>query len=217
MTDVATLLGEFLDELNAGNLPEAAAFIEKADSPAERIELAQGIDAVLAFAPDSARHPRDAASGALVSPVDSAKLEEAIAEVLGSSSELAAAVPSWRERFGATVEDFAKRILAAGGLAPTEGNVSVAARWVAGMESGAIGAEKLSDRAMRAVSSVLGSGPVDAQLISEQSFDLAFRAEDESNDDEVGHKLGEIAEVLSAAMPNAADEVDAEAWFSGDE
>jgi hypothetical protein len=211
MNDVATLLGEFLDELNAGNAPEATVFIEKAGTPAERIELAQGIEAVLAFAPDSARHPRDSARGALVSPVDSAQLEAAIVEAHGASSELAEAVPSWRQRFGASVEDFAKRILAAGGLAPTEDNVSVAARWVAGMESGSIGAERLSDRAMRAVSSVLGSGPED------RPFDLAFRADDASRDDVVAEKLDAIAEVFSETLDVSEKEVDAEAWFSGDE
>ncbi|MGB1583766.1 MAG: hypothetical protein ACPHCI_08245 [Solirubrobacterales bacterium] len=217
MTDVATLLGEFLDELNAGNRPEAAAFLDKADTDADRIELAQGIEAVLAFAPDSARHPRDASSGVLVSPVDATELAAVIDEVMQASSELAEAVPSWRERFGASVADFAGRVLEAGGLAPTEGNVGVASRWIEGIESGAIGAERLSDRAMRAVSSVLGAGPEPAFPPGmDASLEVAFRAEENSRDSEVADKLDGIAEVLGEAMIEPTDDVDVEAWFSGD-
>lgn len=217
MTDVATLLGEFLDELNAGNAPEAAAFIEKAESETDRIELAQGIEAVLAFAPDSSRHPRDAASGALVSPIDTAQLSAVIEEAMLSSGELAEAVPSWRESFGASVADFARRVLVAGGLAPTEGNVSVASRWVTEMESGAVRAERLSDRAMRAVSSVLGSGPDEVSVSEMASFDLAYRAADDAPDDEVAEKLDDIAEVLGDAMAGDSEPVDVDAWFSVDE
>ena len=217
MTDVATLLGEFLDELNAGRGPDATVFIQKAESEADRIELAQGIEAVLAFAPDSALHPRDAASGALVSPVDSVKLKAAIAEVFEASSELAAAVPNWRERFGASVGDFAKRVLVAGGLAPTEGNLSVAERWVDGMESGSIGAERLSDRAMRAISSVLGSGPDDVLAVQGVSYDLAYRAPEDSPGYDVADKLDEIADVLSEAMPHPEDATYVDAWFSSDD
>ncbi len=215
MTDVATLLGEFLDELNAGHGPEAADFLNQAETEADRIELAQGIEAVLAFAPDSARHPRDAASGALVSPVDEASLATLIDEVMESSSELAEAVPGWRERFGASVADFARRVLEAGGLATTEGNVGVASRWVERIESGEIGAERLSDRAMRAVSSVLGASPEPAFLQqSDASLAVAFRAEDDEPDGEIADKLDGIAGVLSDAMLPPADDVDA--WFSGD-
>lgn len=216
MTDVATLLGEFLDELNAGNGPEVTAFIEKAESESDRIELAQGIEAVLAFAPDSARHPRDAASGALVSPVDSAQLASMIEEVMQSSGELADAVPSWRESFGASVADFARRILVAGGLKPTEGNVSVASRWVTGMESGAVRAESLSDRAMRAVSSVLGSAPDAHVAIQAMSIEPAFRADADMPKEEVAEKLADIAGVLHEAMPEPEDDADVEAWFSSD-
>lgn len=215
MTDVATLLGEFLDELNAGRGPEAAAFIEKAGSEADRIALAQSIEAVLAFAPESTRHPQGAASGALASPLDASQLAAAFDEVMGSSGELVDVVPSWRETFGASVAEFAQRVLAAGGLAITDGNVTVASKWVDGMESGAIGAERLSDRAMRAVSSVLGSGP-DAELaVQGFEMDLAFRAEDYESDDAVAEKLGDIADVLSDAMQVSDEDVDA--WFAGDE
>lgn len=217
MTDVATLLGEFLDELNAGNGPEAAVFIEKADSEADRIELAQGIEAVLAFAPDSGRHPRDAASGALVNPVDSSQLAAVIEEAMQSSGELVDAVPSWREAFGASVAEFARRVLLAGGLTATDGNVSVASNWVNGMESGEIVAESLSDRAMRAVSSVLGSGPAEISVMNSMSIELAYRAEEDAPDDEVAEKLGGIAEVLSDAIPADERTVDVDAWFSGDE
>lgn len=216
MTDVATLLGEFLDELNAGNGPEAAVFIEKADSEADRIELAQGIEAVLAFAPDSARHPRDAASGALVNPVDSSRLAAVIEEAMQSSGELIDAVPNWRETFGASVAEFARRVLVAGGLAPTESNLSVASRWVTEMESGAVRAESLSDRAMRAVSSVLGSGPEDVSVSAMASFDLAFRADDDASDDEVAEKLDDIAKVLGDAMADESEPADVDAWFSTD-
>lgn len=217
MTDVATLLGEFLDELNAGRGPEAAVFLNQAETEADRIELAQGIEAVLAFAPDSARHPRDAASGALVSPVDEASLATLIEEVMQTSSELAEAVPGWRERFGASVADFARRVLEAGGLATTDGNVGVASRWVEGIESGAIGSERLSDRAMRAVSSVLGAGPEPVPPLGmHASMNVAFRADDDSPEGEVADKLDGIAEVLSDAMGEPADDVDVEAWFSGD-
>lgn len=218
MTDVATLLGEFLDELNAGNGPEAAAFLDKADTDADRIELAQGIEAVLAFAPDSARHPRDASSGALVSPVDATELAAVIDEVMQASSELTEAVPSWRERFGASVADFARRVLEAGGLAPTEGNVGVASRWIEGIESGAIAAERLSDRAMRAVSSVLGAGPDDALLATEaHSLDLAFRLEDDAHADEVAEKLDGIAEILGEAIADEDDGPGVDDWFSSDD
>ncbi len=204
MTDVATLLGEFVDDLNAGRGPEAAAFIEKAESEADRKELAQGIEAVLAFAPDGARQ-----AAAATSPIDASQLAAAIENALESTSELAEAVPGWRETFGASVADFARRVLTAGGLSTTDENVAVATQWVTGMESGAVIAESLSDRAMRAVSTVLGSGG--------EELDFAFRAENDVADDEVAAKLGGIAEALSDALvdASAADE-DVEAWFATD-
>lgn len=215
MTDVATLLGEFLDELNAGNGPEVAVFIEKAESEADRIELAQGIEAVLAFAPDSARHPRDAASGALVSPIDVDEMSAAIEEMMGASGELAEAVPGWREAFGASVADFARRVLEAGGLATSEGNVSVASRWVTEMESGAVKAESLSDRAMRAVSSVLGSGPEEVVAFRKLAHDASIDLKAMTSDEMVVEKLEDIAEVLGDAMPEP-DDADVDAWFSSD-
>ncbi|MBJ7458257.1 MAG: hypothetical protein JHD02_03620 [Thermoleophilaceae bacterium] len=217
MTDVATLLGEFLDELNAGRGPEAADFIEKAESVSDRIELAQGIEAVLAFAPDNARHPRDAASGALVSPVDSAQLAAVIEKFMQSSGELADAVPSWREAFGASVAEFARRILIAGGLAPTDGNVRAASGWVTRIESGAVATESLSDRAMRAVSTVLGSAPEDDSALNAMSLGMALRAEDDVPEDEVAEKLEGIADVLGDALPDDSGADDVDSWFSSDE
>ena len=39
MSDVATLLSEFLDQLNAGGAPEAAEFLDRAESDEQRTEV----------------------------------------------------------------------------------------------------------------------------------------------------------------------------------
>jgi hypothetical protein len=203
MTDVATLLAEFVDALHAGSLPDAGAFLARAESDEARKELATGIETVLDFVPEEVRHPRDE-SGAYVLGVPAERIAEAVRVTWP------AAMPYWRERAKLSVEELAAAALRAGGIDGGAENVASAGRWIAAMESGAESIRTISLRARAALAEALG--------IAREAFDeagdfstggaLAFRADGNVYADRSVLELSELADQLNDALPpgSAVDE-----------
>lgn len=210
MTDTATLLAEFVDALTAGGAPEASDFIARAESEADRKELAGLITDVLDLLPDTARHPRDQ-TGALVLGLSRERIAEAVVLTWPE------AMPIWRSAKQLTVEQLATRTLEAAELETTPANVTVAGRWIAAMEAGSESIKSISAAALAAIASALG---IDREeLRSTGDFEphaaLAFRADGAELDGFKAHSLVRVVDQLDAAMPPAAvNEVDA--WFSAD-
>ena len=130
MTDVATLLSEYVDALSGGAAPEVNEFLSRAASQEERIELAEAIDVILDFAPDEVRHPRSADGAYLLGGVSAEQIEAAAATPWNE------AMPAWRTAAGVTIEQLAEQALSAGNLAADDENRSAALRWIEAMESG---------------------------------------------------------------------------------
>jgi hypothetical protein len=202
MSDVPTLLSQYMEELGSGKRPDAAAFIERAETQDERIELAQSIEVALAFATDEARHPRDAATGKL-DPATVAAISNVISDEQDWSAQIAAA----REASGRSVEDVARATLDEGGLLADETNVTTASKWIEAIEAGRKGLKDLSDAAADALSRVLSpdpSTPADAAP--------AFRTKasvDEEFIFELNAMAGDFADRLAPT--------DAESWFEPDD
>lgn len=211
MTDVATLLSEFVDELNAGHQPDAEQFIGRAESIEDRKELAGLIDQSLTLAPESATHPRDA-SGNFISPVSRQQIDAIVADALVAPRGWEVAVPELRESVGMSADELARAALAAGEFEATEENVGVAQRWIGQMERGMLGARDISGAALAAIAAALNTS-LDAlawEGSASTNAELAFRAE---VDDEqlVAEKLSNVTDMLGQAI---ADQSPVDRWFS---
>ncbi|MFY9487483.1 MAG: hypothetical protein WAP35_02140 [Solirubrobacterales bacterium] len=236
MTDVATLLAEFVDELHGGGLPEVAPFIERAGDLESRKELAKAIEGVLAFSPSSARHPRDAASGEFVDAAFKANIEKIVDKALANVDSMKAVkgaaggwqidFPRWRAALGFSQAELAERTLSAGGWEASETQVSVAQRWIAAIEAGTRDASEVSRNALAALAEALRI-PRDALIGSggapgASDAALAFRSSDKDTDsaskEQIAERLDAIAEFFDGAMgeyqrPPLSD---VDEWFAGD-
>jgi transcriptional regulator with XRE-family HTH domain len=211
MTDVATLLSEFVDELNAGHQPDAEQFIGRAESIEDRKELAGLIDQSLTLAPESATHPRDA-SGNFISPVSRQQIDAIVADALVEPRGWEVALPELRESAGMSADELARAALAAGEFEATEENVGVAQRWIGQLERGMLGARDISGAALAAIATALNTS-LDAlawEGSASTTAELAFRAE---VDDEqlVAEKLSNVSDMLGQAI---ADQSPVDRWFS---
>jgi hypothetical protein len=211
MSDVATLLSEFLDELNAGGAPEATSFLARAENDEQRVELAEGIETVLAFAPDQSRQPRDQ-DGGFVLGISANRIAAAAA------SPWSETIPFWRDQAALTIDQLAEAALRNGGVETSEQNVSAAARWIGAMESGAETARTISSRAMDAISDALGVArdKFAAAGAAEPHGAVAFRATDDLAASGVAEDLEIVAFKLANAMPSSPADSEVDGWFSSD-
>jgi hypothetical protein len=209
MSDVATLLSEFLDQLNAGGAPEATAFLARAETDEQRIELAEGIETVLAFAPDESRHPRDS-EGGFVLGLSADRIAAAAAAPWSET------LPYWREKAALSVDALAERALNEGGVEVSEKNVKAAARWIGAMESGVETARTISARAMDAIADALGVARESfaAAGAAEPHGAVAFRASDDAMAKTVAHELEIAAFAMAEAIPSSPDDVVVDEWFT---
>lgn len=210
MSDVATLLAEFVDALNAGSAPEAFEYLQRAESSEQRVELAEGIEAALELVTYEASHPRDA-DGTFVLGLP----HELIARA--ARATWPQAVPSWRRSAELSAEQLAERVLDAGGIEKSQSNLSAAERWIAAIEAGAESVRSVSERAREALATALG--------VTREAFDLAgdfepgaavaFRADaDARADEDAASGLIEIAAALDAAMAGVQEPTEVDSWFS---
>lgn len=211
MTDVATLLSEFVDELNAGHQPDAELFIGRAETLEDRKELAGLIDQSLTLAPESATHPRDA-SGNFISPVSRQQIDAIVEEALAAPRGWEIALPEFRASAGLTEDELVRATLDAADFEATDENLGVARRWIGQMERGVLGARDLSGPALAAIASALHTS-LDAltwEGSASTPTELAFRAES-GNEALVAEKLSGITDVLGEAI---AEESPVDRWFS---
>lgn len=213
MADVATLLSEFVDALGAGRQPEAAVYIERAESDDERKELAALIDQALTLAPESATHPRSG-SGEFKPLLSRSQLETVAQHALAEPRGWPEVLPGLRAEAELTVEQLARETVAAGGFDASNENVGVAKRWIEQMEQGMLGLRDVSRSALAAIAGVLNT-PFDElewQGMTPLGDLTAFRAE--GVPPEVSHKLTRVTAMLDAEIqPEPENPVDR--WFAG--
>ncbi len=210
MTDAATLLAEFVDALHAGAAPEAADYLLRAESDAQRVELAEGIEAVLDVMSDEAVHPR-AADGSFVLSVP----RELIARA--ARTTWPQAMPAWRGNAGLSLEGLADKVLEGSGLESSASNRSAARRWVEAIEAGAETTRSVSAGARAALADALGVARevFDRAGEFETGAAVAFRAEGDAADDELAaDALGEIAAEIDAALGDDQEPTAVDSWFS---
>lgn len=214
MSDVATLLKEFVDELGAGLQPDAALFIERAETDEDRRELAGLIDLALTIAPTSSTHPRER-GGRFVAPISRKQIESLVDETLGERRSWADLLPGlFRER-DLSPRKAAEQTLVQGGFEPTGERVAAAERWLDGMSRGLVGFGEVSWTALTALATVLGvpreqlaGGPGEP----DGKYVLAMRASRQITP-ELEDKLNAVTDMLDEQIQRGpADEVDA--WFS---
>lgn len=210
MTDVATLLSEYVDALSGGAAPQVNEFLSRAASQEERIELAEAIDVILDFAPDEVRHPRSADGTHLLGGVSSEQIAAAAATPWNE------AMPAWRAAAGMTIEQLAEQALSAGNLAADDENRSAARRWIEAMESGAESARTISVLAMDAIADAIGVAR-DAFKNSGAAVTpgaVAFRKAGSASDARrAAEGIEVVAEALADAMPPAESGAAVDDWF----
>ena len=133
MNALDQVLGEFIDAWNAGRRPDVDGYLQRVPA-AERDELAARIGTWLELAPTP--EYGDAARAAI-----------AREPVL-----LAARLPALRARSGLSVADLARRVVAAFGLK----DEARAARHLTDLERGALAPQRLSNRLLDALRTILG-------------------------------------------------------------
>jgi hypothetical protein len=206
MTDAATLLAEFVDALHSGSMPDAGAFLARADTVEQRKELAAGIETVLDLVPDQVRHPRDS-TGAFVLGIPAERIAEA------ARATWTTALPYWRGLAGMSVKDLATAALHAAGLKDDSKNLTSATGWIEAMETGAESVRSISVKARAALAEALG--------VSREAFDeagefasagaIAFRAEGIDDAAQIEQNLGQLAErIIDATPPTSA----VDQWFA---
>jgi transcriptional regulator with XRE-family HTH domain len=216
MADVTTLLREFVDQLGAGRMPEAAAFIERAATDAERRELAGLIDLALAIASEPSAGPATGAGG-YEPPLSRTQIEALVDDALAPPRGWRELLPQLRTAAGLSIAQTAQQTLVAGGLEPSEQNVRAAGSWLERMEDGKLRARDLSRAALAALGRVLGvsaddlawEGGVEAP---DSDAVFALRADTDVPPD-LESRLGEVADMLAGELESSpASEVDR--WFA---
>lgn len=214
MADVASLLAEFLDELQEGAMPDALAFVNRAESDEARRELAAAIEAVLAVS--------GANAGSQAPTPPATNLDQAQRLVAAALDESGVPVGGYawgrevarkRSAAGISMQSFADRLLELAGFVASEGRRQSAAQWLSRIEEGTISASAISDAARSAIGQVVG---LENSASTDLQSALAFRLSDEASAD-VERQLHALADELAAAMAGdsplrtSADDVDD--WF----
>lgn len=224
MTDVATLLAEFLDELQGGAMPEVSLYMKRADDDAARRELAEGIDGVLAFAGVDVRWPRDAGSGEFVAAEEAKRVEGIVARAFasvkaGAQVDQSNTLGALSERAGMSLDELADRVLDRSGL-PADGEKRAGFRqWIAALESGARTIEGLTSRAREAIAVALNVGAETLAQLRPASA-VAFRESDLRGTHTVADALevvvDEFADELEGGQAQKYGDAETDEWFTGE-
>lgn len=215
MTDVATLLARYVDEMNAGRRPQAREYLEQAESDADRRELAAAFESVIRFGPEDAFHPR-AGSGEFVSE-DDRRLAASIAEVATSeAADFPQALRRARDERGISFDELVDATVAEAGAPLDDQTRSVARRWLGGLESGSRNVFHTSRAALRAIAAALGTKMEDIVPREWEAHagpaQIAFRADVDNQMflAQIDAAADHLADALVGA-PRDADEL--ERWF----
>ena len=198
MTNIDTLLNEFIDAWNAGERPDVLDFLERADA-AERAELRGALKAWLAVAPAPAYSDQTLAEIAA---------EPALANALAAASAqrepVAARVRRLREQAGLGVAELAASVSSAFSL-PDAARVG---GYLERLESGELAEERLSRRLIGALSDALGAGRGMLDPSPPLAASALFRAAGEV-EDELVEEIGAMSAAVFAQAPEATmDETD---------
>lgn len=173
MTSIEQLIGEFIDDWNAGRRPDVLAFLERA-APEDREELATQLETWLEIAPtpayDEATRLAIASEPALRSALDAAAAVRA---------PLAERLPPLRKRAGLSVRDVAARLTHLFDLVDEERT----AAYLEQIERDELDERRLSRRLLDALAAIFGAdadqlAPGPAALAGGQAF---FRAEEDAD------------------------------------
>ena len=191
MTSIEQLVGEFIDDWNAGRRPEVLAFLERA-APEDQDALASQLETWLELAPtptyDEATRQSIANEPALLAALDAAAALRA---------PLAERLPTLRDRAGLAIRDVAARLTQLFEL----GDEQRTAAYLEQIERDELDERRLSRRLLDALAAILGAdadqlAPGPAALAGGQAF---FRAEEDA---EVW--IAEDIDVLSRAALSPA-------------
>ena len=168
MTSIEQLVGEFIDDWNAGRRPDVLAFVARATSE-DRDDVAAQLETWLELAPtpiyDAAARMAIAGEPALRSALDAAAVLRA---------PLAERLPTLRSRAGLAVRDVAARLSQRFDL----GDEPRTAAYLEQIERDELDERRLSRRLLDALAAILGAdadglAPAPAALAGGQAF---FRA-----------------------------------------
>lgn len=209
MSDAATLLAEFIDQLNSGGAPDAGEFLARADDDAQRLELADAIDAALMFAPEDLRHPR-AEDGSFVLGLGAERLAK-VTQVTWPE-----VMPIWLREAELTEAELAGAVLETGGIETSAENVAEATSWIDAIKSGAETITSISAKAREALA--------DALQVAREAFDaagdfspeaeIAFRGGDNEDAFATTHALMDLSVKLDAALPQSEPQSEVDRYFS---
>jgi transcriptional regulator with XRE-family HTH domain len=198
MTPIEQLLGEFLDEWNAGARPDVNAYLDRAE-PADRSELAEQLATWLEIAPTPAYD-----DATLAEIAADPRLTAAIAKADLLNTPLAKRIPTLREQAGLAVRDVAARLTDAFSLPDAERTE----QYVTQLEAGELDERRLSQRLLDRLASILG---VEADALAPQpaTAGQAFFRADEDADRAAMASMQTLSEAAFAPAPDASlDELD---------
>jgi GNAT superfamily N-acetyltransferase len=208
MTDLDRLVGEFVEDWNAGSRPDVDDFLRRA-APAERDELAERLGAWLLVAPTP-----DYDTGALAAIRAEPALAAARAAVADPdpAAEWSLALARARRRAGIGTRQLAARLAGALRLGDEAPRVAV---YLERLEAGELDERRVSRRLVDALADALGDAgaAVRAAAAPAPTPSVAwFRA-----DDAAGEAFGDALEALSraAATPAPASMDEVERLFCG--
>lgn len=190
MSDVAQLLAEFMDELGRGRgVPEAMDFVMRAETDADRRELAAQIETALALASTDLRR---GAREATADPADEALARSIVSAAHDDPRELAVL----RERAGLSRDELAEAVLRESGLDDSAENRAGFRVWIEALETGARSVAELGARARDVIAGLVGVG-ADGIADADDGV-LAFRAVEEmgGEGDELAARLEDVADGL---------------------
>lgn len=205
MNSLEELFSRFVDEWNAGRRPPVELYIDQAEDESARAELADQIQAFLAWAP-TPPYGEETVNELVQDPAVMAAVDVFATE----QSAWPRLLPAIRERLGLSIEDAAQRLLKTAGLG--EGGTSKAAAYVAAIESGKLDARSISRRAIHAMSQVFRINVRDlehAGLAAPEVAGALYRRDDEPGRTAPGVDLAALADAMSVPAPSREwDEVD---------
>lgn len=200
MTTIEKLVGQFIDDWNAGRRPDVLAFLERA-APQDRDALASQLETWLDLAPtpayDEPTRQAIASEPALIAALDAAALLR---------EPLADRLPTLRQRAGLAIRDVAARLTQLLELDDEPRTVA----YLEQIERDELDERRLSRRLLDALAAILGAdadqlSPSPAALAGGQAF---FRA-DEDADVWIAEDIDVLSRAALAPAPaTPMDELD---------
>ncbi len=201
MTTVDSILGEFMDDWNAGRRPDVAAYLERVPE-SERDELAAQIATWLEIAP-TPDYDEPTRAAIAQEPV----LQAALAEAATLRAPLAERLPTLRARAGLAVRDVARRLVSIFDLEDEQR----AAAYLEQIERDELDSSRLSRRLLDGLATILGADreqltPAPRAFAAGQAF---YRAE-EGADQWIAEDIDALSRAALAPAPASRpmDELD---------